>query len=155
MQPHVPDLPRVEESVVLTACHNQCNNSKTVKTVKTDRRIWTWIKKLSDDEVVKQFRGRSLSQKPGIFKRVFRALSPPLHLSGALRPDLRLAYVIVKLGTHSGLTQLDSWLKLQLSKAYRRWSVGSGLGDNNPTFNIHLMVKMNKTIYKTTIFKGF
>ena len=31
----------------------------------------------------------------------------------------------------------------------------SGLGDNNPTFNIHLMVKMNKTIYKTTIFKGF
>jgi hypothetical protein len=27
-------------------------------------------KKLSDDEVVKQFRGRSLSQKLGIFKRV-------------------------------------------------------------------------------------
>jgi hypothetical protein len=44
------------------------------------------------------------------------------HLSGApivARLDLRLANVIVKLGTRSGLAQLDSWLKLQLSGPYR------------------------------------
>jgi hypothetical protein len=45
----------------------------------------------------------------------------PLHcqrLSGApivARPDLPLAYVIVKLGTHSSLTQLDNYVEDHLN----------------------------------------
>ena len=43
---------------------------------------------------------------------------------------------------------------LQLSVP-RRWSVGSGLRDDYPAFNGHLMVKTNSLIDKTTISNGF
>jgi len=51
MQPHIPDLPRVEESV------QQLEDSQDVE---PEQENMNMDKKLSD-EVVKQFRGRSLS----------------------------------------------------------------------------------------------
>jgi hypothetical protein len=95
----------------------QLEDSKDSEDVESEQENMNMDKKLFDNEVVKQFHGRSLSQKLGIFKRMLRQSHHGAPI--VARPDLRLAYVIVKLGTHSGLTQIDSWLKLQLSGAYR------------------------------------
>jgi hypothetical protein len=72
MQPHVPDLPRVEESVQQPEDSEDSEDSQDSQDVEPEQDSMNMDKKLSDDEVVKQFRGRSLSQKLRIFKRVLR-----------------------------------------------------------------------------------
>jgi hypothetical protein len=47
-------------------------DSQDSQDVEPEQENMNMDKKLSDDEVIKQFRGRSLSQKLGIFKRVLR-----------------------------------------------------------------------------------
>jgi len=58
MQPHVPDLPRVEESV--QQLEDSSEDSEDSQDVEPEQENMNMDKKLSD-EVVKQFRGRSLS----------------------------------------------------------------------------------------------
>ena len=63
----MPDLPRVPESVQQL---EDSQNSDDSQDVEQEQEHMDMDKKLSDDEIFKLFRGRSLSQKLEIFKRV-------------------------------------------------------------------------------------
>jgi hypothetical protein len=71
------NLPRVEGSVQQPEDSEDSEDSQDMEPEQENINMDT---KLSDDEIVKQFRGRSLSQKLGIFKRVLRQSHHPFIL---------------------------------------------------------------------------